>query len=40
MDKVYNVGIIGCGGISRMHANWYRSESKTELTLMIRDGQI
>lgn len=32
MDKVYKVGIIGCGGISRMHANWYQSEPKTELT--------
>jgi len=32
MDKVYKVGIIGCGGISRMHANWYQSEPQTELT--------
>ena len=42
MDKVYKVGIIGCGGISRMHANWYRSESKTELTAVadIKEEQL
>ncbi len=27
----YRVGIIGCGGISHMHANWYRGEPQTEL---------
>ena len=26
MEKVYKVGIIGCGGISHMHTNWYRAE--------------
>ena len=24
MEKIYKVGIIGCGGISRMHANLYK----------------
>ncbi len=32
MDNICKVGIIGCGGISRMHANWYRSFSRTEIT--------
>jgi len=32
MDKICKVGIIGCGGISRMHANWYRNASRTEIT--------
>ena len=31
MDKVYKVGIIGCGGISRMHANWYRKAARAEM---------
>lgn len=31
MDRVYKVGIIGCGGISRMHANWYKGEPRTQL---------
>ena len=32
MDKVYNVAIIGCGGISQMHAGWYVNEPRTSLT--------
>lgn len=28
----YKVGIIGCGGISRMHAGWYKNYSRTEIT--------
>lgn len=32
MDNAYKIGIIGCGGISRMHANWYRDESRTQIT--------
>ncbi len=28
----YRVGIIGCGGISRMHAGWYKNYSRTEIT--------
>jgi len=32
MSKTYKVGVIGCGGISRMHANWYRDEPRTEIT--------
>ena len=31
MGGVYKVGVIGCGGISRMHANWYRDYSRTEM---------
>ncbi len=31
MDKIYKVGVIGCGGISRMHANWYRDEPRTKI---------
>ena len=31
MDKIYKVGIIGCGGISRMHANWYKSAARAEM---------
>ena len=31
MEKVYRVGIIGCGGISRMHANWYKAEPRTQM---------
>lgn len=27
----YRVGIIGCGGISRMHAGWYRNEERTDI---------
>ena len=32
MDKNYNVAIIGCGGISHMHAGWYVNEPKASLT--------
>ena len=31
MDKSYNVAIIGCGGISHMHAGWYVNEPRTSL---------
>jgi len=31
MDKIYKVGIIGCGGISRMHANWYQKAARAEM---------
>ena len=31
MDKIYKVGIIGCGGISRMHANWYKNAARAEM---------
>jgi len=31
MNGVYKVGVIGCGGISRMHANWYRDFPMTEM---------
>ncbi|HGJ64807.1 TPA: glycosyltransferase [bacterium] len=31
MDGIYRVGVIGCGGISRMHANWYRDFPLTEI---------
>ncbi|MBT21144.1 oxidoreductase, partial [Candidatus Poribacteria bacterium] len=34
MGKVYKVGIIGCGGISHMHTNWYRAEPRTEVTVI------
>ncbi|MDE0426898.1 MAG: Gfo/Idh/MocA family oxidoreductase [Candidatus Poribacteria bacterium] len=32
MDKTYNVAIIGCGGISHMHAGWYVNEPRASLT--------
>jgi len=32
MEGIYKVGVIGCGGISRMHANWYRDFPMTEIT--------
>ena len=32
MDKTYNVAIIGCGGISHMHAGWYVNEPRTSLS--------
>ena len=32
MDKNYNVAIIGCGGISHMHAGWYVNEPRASLT--------
>lgn len=32
MDKIYNVAIIGCGGISHMHAGWYVNEPRTTIT--------
>ena len=31
MEKIYRVGVIGCGGISHMHTNWYLSEARTEV---------
>ena len=32
MDKNYKVAIIGCGGISHMHAGWYTNEPKVTIT--------
>ncbi len=32
MHKTYNVAIIGCGGISHMHAGWYVNEPRASLT--------
>ncbi len=32
MDRIYNVAIIGCGGISHMHARWYVNEPRASLT--------
>ena len=32
MDKKYTVAIIGCGGISHMHAGWYVNEPRAEIT--------
>jgi predicted dehydrogenase len=32
MDKTYKVAIIGCGGISQMHAGWYLNEPRATLT--------
>ena len=32
MDKNYNIAIIGCGGISHMHAGWYVNEPRTTIT--------
>ena len=32
MDKNYNVAIIGCGGISHMHAGWYVNEPRVSLS--------
>ena len=32
MNKNYNVAIIGCGGISHMHAGWYVNEPRVSLT--------
>jgi len=29
MGKTYRVAVIGCGGISRMHANWYKNIPET-----------
>ncbi len=34
MDKTYNVAIIGCGGISHMHARWYVNEPRASLTVI------
>jgi len=31
METTYKVGIIGCGGISHMHAGWYNGYEKTEI---------
>ena len=31
MDKTYNVAIIGCGGISHMHAGWYVNQPRTTI---------
>ena len=31
MDKTYNVAIVGCGGISHMHAGWYVNEPRASL---------
>ncbi|MBD3184315.1 hypothetical protein GF312_18675 [Candidatus Poribacteria bacterium] len=31
MEEVCKVGIIGCGGISRMHAGWYKNYSRTQM---------
>ena len=31
MNKNYNVAIIGCGGISHMHAGWYVNEPRASL---------
>ena len=31
MDKIYNVAIIGCGGISHMHAGWYVNEPRAKI---------
>ncbi len=31
MDKNYNVAIVGCGGISHMHAGWYVNEPRTNI---------
>ena len=31
MDQNYNVAIIGCGGISHMHAGWYVNEPRASL---------
>ena len=32
MNQNYNVAIIGCGGISHMHAGWYVNEPRASLT--------
>ena len=32
MNKNYNIAIIGCGGISHMHAGWYVNEPRVSLT--------
>ncbi len=32
MSKNYKVAIIGCGGISHMHAEWYLNEQRSTLT--------
>lgn len=32
MDKICKVAVIGCGGISRMHAGWYKNVSRTKIT--------
>lgn len=32
MNKNYKVAIIGCGGISHMHAGWYVNEPRTTIT--------
>ena len=32
MDKNYKVAIIGCGGISHMHAGWYVNEPRATIT--------
>jgi predicted dehydrogenase len=32
VDKIYNVAIIGCGGISHMHAGWYVNEPRVSLS--------
>jgi len=31
MDRIYKVGIIGCGGISRMHADMYKAFSRVKM---------
>ncbi|HIA67932.1 TPA: Gfo/Idh/MocA family oxidoreductase, partial [Candidatus Poribacteria bacterium] len=34
MEKIYKVGVIGCGGISHMHTSWYQAEPRTEVTVI------
>ena len=31
MDKVYRVGVVGCGGMGNHHAKWYQASERTEL---------
>ncbi len=34
-DKKYRVGVIGCGGMGRAHANWYNNSPRTELVALM-----
>jgi predicted dehydrogenase len=34
MDKICRVGIIGCGGIARMHADMYKAYDRTEIVTL------
>jgi len=34
-DKKYRVGVIGCGGMGRSHANWYNNNARTELVALM-----